>query len=85
MCGAALAGGWWSAGKAVPIRRTPNRHQAFGGGGPHFCLGNALAREMLSEVCTRIPDIQAPEPEFVISNSINGINKLPATWTPERR
>ncbi len=26
------------------IDRTPNEHIAFGGGGPHFCLGANLAR-----------------------------------------
>lgn len=70
------------------ILRNPNPHIAFGGGGPHFCLGGALARTMLrtllTEVYTRIPDISAPEPEFQIANFINGINRLPATWTPEK-
>lgn len=27
------------------IRRSPNPHVAFGGGGPHFCLGASLARK----------------------------------------
>ncbi len=71
------------------ILRNPNPHLAFGGGGPHFCLGAALARTMLrsllTEVYTRIPDINAPEPHFQVANFINGINSLPATWTPERR
>ena len=26
------------------VRRSPNPHLAFGGGGPHFCLGAGLAR-----------------------------------------
>jgi len=26
------------------IRRSPNPHVAFGGGGPHFCMGASLAR-----------------------------------------
>ena len=26
------------------IRRSPNPHVGFGGGGPHFCLGASLAR-----------------------------------------
>jgi len=71
------------------IARNPNPHIAFGGGGPHFCLGAALARTMLrsllTEVYTRIPDISAPEPRYQVANFINGINSLPATWTPERR
>ncbi|CAM3184127.1 cytochrome P450 [Mycobacterium intermedium] len=70
------------------ISRSPNPHIAFGGGGPHFCLGAALARTMLrsllTEVYTRIPDIDAPEPDFLVANFINGIKRLPATWTPER-
>ncbi len=69
------------------IERKSNPHLAFGGGGPHFCLGAALARTMLrsllTEVYTRIPDIHAPEPNFQVANFINGINSLPATWTPE--
>jgi cytochrome P450 len=71
------------------ISREPNRHQAFGGGGPHFCLGSALARTtlraILTEVYTRMPDIEAPEPDFLVANFINGIKRLPATWTPEAR
>jgi cytochrome P450 len=71
------------------ILRNPNPHVAFGGGGPHVCLGAALARTMLrsllTEVYTRIPDISAPEPDFQIVNFINGINSLPATWTPEKK
>jgi cytochrome P450 len=70
------------------ILREKNRHLAFGGGGPHFCLGNALARTMLRalllEVYSRIPDIKAPQPEFLVANMMNGIRRLPATWTPER-
>jgi cytochrome P450 len=30
------------------IRRTPNEHLAFGGGGPHFCLGAHLARREIN-------------------------------------
>ncbi|OBH48518.1 cytochrome P450 [Mycobacterium mantenii] len=71
------------------ILRNPNPHIAFGGGGPHFCLGAALARTMLkallTEVYTRIPDISAPEPNYALANFINGVNSLPATWTPEKR
>ncbi len=70
------------------ITRSPNPHITFGGGGPHFCLGAALARTMLksllTEVYTRIPDIHAPEADFLVGNFSNGIKRLPATWTPEK-
>lgn len=71
------------------ILRTSNPHITFGGGGPHYCLGAALARTMLksllTEIYTRIPDISAPEPEFLVANFINGIGSMPATWTPESK
>ena len=41
---------------------SPNPHMAFGGGGPHFCLGASLARLeircMFEELLTRLPDIE---------------------------
>ena len=44
------------------ITRSPNDHVAFGGGGPHFCLGANLARMELrlifDEILERIPDMQ---------------------------
>ena len=43
------------------ITRSPNEHVAFGGGGPHFCLGANLARMELRllfrELLDRIPDM----------------------------
>jgi len=79
----------WGNPYDFDILRDPNRHQGFGGGGPHYCLGAALARTMLksilTEVYTRIPDIEAPAPDFLVANFINGIKSLPATWTPEQR
>ena len=45
------------------IERSPNEHIAFGGGGPHFCLGANLARMELrlifDELVRRLPDIAA--------------------------
>ncbi len=44
------------------IERSPNEHIAFGGGGPHFCLGANLARMELrlvfDEVIRRMPDMR---------------------------
>jgi cytochrome P450 len=48
------------------VRRTPNEHVAFGGGGPHFCLGANLARrEMITlfeELFRRTKSIEAVGP-----------------------
>ena len=47
-------------------RRAPNEHVAFGGGGPHFCLGANLARrEMITffeELLRRTTTIEATGP-----------------------
>jgi cytochrome P450 len=79
----------WQDPFKFDILRQNNHHLAFGGGGPHYCLGNALARQMLRsvliEIYSRIPDIDAGEPELIVANLMNGIKRLPATWTPERR
>jgi cytochrome P450 len=44
------------------IRRSPNPHIAFGGGGPHFCLGASLARSelqvMIGEILRRFDHIE---------------------------
>ncbi len=42
-------------------------------------------KSLLIELYTRIPDIAAPEPDFLVANFINGIKSLPAQWTPEER
>ncbi|WP_260860644.1 hypothetical protein [Mycobacterium tilburgii] len=42
-----------------------------------------MLKSLLTEVYTRIPDIDTPEPDFLVANFINGIKRLPATWTPE--
>jgi methyl-branched lipid omega-hydroxylase len=64
------------------ITRSPNHHVAFGGAGPHFCLGAHLARReitaMLRELLTRVPGIRASgEPDRLLSSFINGIKHLP--------
>ena len=72
------------------VGRTPNDHIAFGGGGPHFCLGIHLARieisAMLREVLTRLPDIRpAGEVERLPSIFIAGPRNLPVRFTPGAR
>jgi cholest-4-en-3-one 26-monooxygenase len=64
------------------VGRTPNEHVAFGGGGPHFCLGSNLARLemkiMFEELLDVAPEIeQRGEPARLRSNFINGIKHLP--------
>jgi cholest-4-en-3-one 26-monooxygenase len=68
------------------IDRWPNEHIAFGGGGPHFCLGANLARMelrlMFSELVRRLPTMRlAGEVEALRSNFIGGIKRMPVTWT----
>jgi cholest-4-en-3-one 26-monooxygenase len=68
------------------IKRADNEHIAFGGGGPHFCLGANLARAeiriLFDTIANRMPDIsQAGEPRMLRSAFINGIKELPVRYT----
>ncbi|SEG43311.1 Cytochrome P450 [Nonomuraea solani] len=67
------------------ITRDPNPHVGFGGPGPHYCLGAHLARRemtvMFRELFTRLPAIRAEgEPDFLLSNFINGVKHLRYTF-----
>ena len=67
------------------IQRTPNDHLAFGGGGPHFCLGNSLARleirVLFEELARRVPRLRAAgEAKPLRSNFIGGIKHLPVEF-----
>jgi cholest-4-en-3-one 26-monooxygenase len=69
------------------IRRSPNEHVAFGGGGPHFCLGASLARMeiniMLEELVKRAPKAELiGEVPRLRSNFVNGLKHLPVRLTP---
>ena len=71
------------------VGRNPNPHMAFGGGGPHFCLGANLARMeirvMFEHLLDRMPDLAPAGPaERLRSNFINGIKHLPVTFTSGR-
>jgi cholest-4-en-3-one 26-monooxygenase len=64
------------------IGRTPNNHLAFGGGGPHFCLGASLARMeihvLFEELARRVPALKGlGQPQPLRSNFIGGIKHLP--------
>ena len=68
--------------QAFDVTRSPNEHIAFGGRGPHYCLGAALARMeikvMFEEMLTRLPTMSiAGDAEHLQSNLINGIKHLP--------
>ena len=72
------------------IGRDPNPHIAFGGGGPHFCLGANLARleirVMFEHLLDRVPDIrQAGDVQRLQSQFINGVKHLPVSFTPAGR
>lgn len=74
----------------LDLRRTPNHHLAFGGGGPHFCMGAAIARieveELLREVLVRLEDLApAGEAQWLASNFISGPTHLPVTFRPGPR
>ena len=65
----------------VNLARKPNRHLAFGQGGPHVCLGIHLARMevriVLQELIKRISHIEAvDEPDWTRSNFICGVKRL---------
>ena len=69
------------------VGRDPNPHIAFGGGGPHFCLGANLARMeirvMFEHLLDRLPDIhQAGDAQRLQSQFINGVKHLPVAFTP---
>jgi cytochrome P450 len=62
--------------------RMPNEHMTFGRGGPHMCLGNALARIeliiMFEDIIGRIDKMERTGPmDFVHSNFIHGIKSMP--------
>ena len=72
------------------IERDPNEHIAFGGGGPHYCLGANLAKSELRiifrEILTRMHDIQlAGEPDFLRSHFLAGIKHMPVTFAPGKQ
>ncbi|GAA2565706.1 cytochrome P450 [Mycolicibacterium diernhoferi] len=69
------------------VRRSPNPHLGFGGGGAHFCLGANLARREITvafeELHRQVPDVRADgEPDRLLSAFIHGIKRLPVRWTP---
>ena len=67
------------------VGRSPNRHVTFGGGGPHLCLGQWMARlevrVFLEALVRRVDHLELAGPvERVRSNFINGVKRLPIAW-----
>ena len=72
------------------ITREANPHQAFGGGGTHFCLGANLARveaaAIIPEVLERMSGLElAGTVKRTRSNQMNGIKSMPVRFTAVRR
>jgi cholest-4-en-3-one 26-monooxygenase len=69
------------------VTRSPNNHIAFGGGGPHFCLGANLAKMeitvMFDRLLERLPDMRLDgEVQRLQSNFINGTKHIPIAFEP---
>jgi cholest-4-en-3-one 26-monooxygenase len=72
-------------------KRSPNDHVAFGFG-PHFCMGNQLARiemrVMFERLLERMPDMALATDDALErrpANFISGIEKMPVTFSPGPR
>lgn len=76
--------------EAFDAARTPNDHLAFGNG-PHFCLGNSLARRetrvMLEQLLGRLPDLALAGGDALPrrpATFVSGLESMPVTFTPTR-
>lgn len=66
----------------MDVTRNPNEHMTFGRGGPHMCLGNALARielrVMFEDLIGRISSMERTgDIDYLRSNFVNGIKRMP--------
>ncbi|HMS77590.1 cytochrome P450 [Gordonia sp. (in: high G+C Gram-positive bacteria)] len=65
------------------ILRSPNPHLGFGGGGPHNCMGNFVARSQLREIFRellhRAPTLRVGEPEYLTGNFVRAVKSMPYT------
>ncbi len=72
------------------IRRTPNDHVGYGGGGVHHCLGMHLARREMyhffKTLFETLPDLEVDLDGMTEINAlfINGMRHLPCRYTPVR-
>jgi cytochrome P450 len=87
---------WYSSGNrdeevfddpyTFDVTRASNPHMAFGGGGPHMCIGQYLAKLELklvfNELIKRIPQPElAGEPVRFKDNFLRGLTTLPIDVT----
>ena len=68
------------------VTRNPNEHMTFGRGGPHMCLGNALARielrVMFEDLIGRVDKVERTgDIDFLRSNFVHGIKRMPVKVT----
>lgn len=68
------------------VTRNPNEHMTFGRGGPHMCLGNALARielrVMFEDLINRVDKVELTgNVDYLRSNFVNGIKRMPVRVT----
>jgi cytochrome P450 len=66
----------------MDVTRNPNEHMTFGRGGPHMCLGNALARielrVMFEDLIGRVDSVERTgDIDFLRSNFVHGIKRMP--------
>jgi cytochrome P450 len=65
----------------LDVIRHPNHHVGFGGGGPHYCMGAAMARTQLKALFTELlgafPELELGEPRYLAGNFVNGISSVP--------
>jgi cytochrome P450 len=69
----------------LDLGRQPNQHVAFGGGGPHYCLGAHLARleieVLIRAIFERLHDLRlSGDRAWMQSNFIYGPTALPVTF-----
>jgi cytochrome P450 len=65
------------------ITRDPNPHLGFGGRGPHYCLGNFVAkmqcREVFDQLLHRVPNLRVGEPDYLVGNFVRAVKAMPCT------
>ncbi len=68
------------------VTRNPSEHMTFGRGGPHMCLGNALARielrVMFEDLINRVEKVErTADIDYLRSNFVHGIKRMPVKVT----